>query len=1068
MTQATFHFADDEEQDRPRFPNEVIRASAGTGKTFQLSNRYIALAEVVSRPDEILAATFARKAAGEILDRVVLRLAEAAKDPKKLAELAGFLRAENPASHLDESGCLDVLAKIIRNLHRLRISTLDSFFVQIAGSFGLELGLPPGWTIVDEVADQRLRSLAIQEVLNEENVSEVLTLLHLLNKGEVSRSVSDQIRRVANELYNLYRETTPDSATGEMPSVWQSIQRHKHLEEAEWEQALSSLAALPLPDDKRFHTARSKDLDSASGSDWDKLIGGGFVKVLLEGKTTYYNKPLPPGMEAVYAPIIEHVKSQIVNRIADRTEATWRLLNHFHKAYDRLKIEQRAFRFQDITQLLADAINGMRSSQLAFRLDAGIGHLLLDEFQDTSLLQWTVLEPFAKAAARDPDSSFFCVGDVKQAIYGWRGGVADLFATLDERLVNLEERELTKSFRSSPVIIDVVNTVFGGLADNAVMPKLPGVADVWQKRFQTHSTARDYPGYCVLQTATGAKEDDSQQTETLSFAATEVARLHRESPGASIGILVRRNQAVARMIYELRHTHGIEASEEGGNPLLDSASVQLVLSLLAIADHPGDTISRFHVAHSPLGRVVGFTDYADANAARRLSAEIRGSLLQKGYGPTIYHWVRELTPFCNQRELSRLLQLVSLAYRYESRATEEAQDFVEMVSVTKVEDPSAAAVRVMNIHQSKGLEFDIVVLPELDVPLGSTPPQIVTGRTSPVAPVEAVFRYIRQEEMPLFTNRFAVMTEVHNQQIHNESLCLLYVAMTRAVHALHLIVAPSRENERTLSKTFAGLLRAGLHKGELQNPPETILYEHGDRDWFKKQATHLDTDAAPSPPMPIHVKLRTEETARKRRLERQAPSDLEGGPSVNLRDRFHEDSVLSRTQSALWHAWMEHVDWLDDPSSELPSDEQLKQLAGQFLHPRLKLEVELTRFREALIQPVIRDALSRKQYAAYEPELHHDFPVAHREHHVLTAGRIDRLVLFKQHGQVIGADIVDFKTDRFAPNDGNTYKRLGHYYEPQLVAYRRAVQEIFALKQPYVMARLLFFEVGHEWQLNIP
>ncbi len=1070
MTQTTFSWADEipdkSPEGRPAFRNEVIRASAGTGKTFQLSNRYIAIAEVAGRPDEILAATFARKAAGEILDRVVLRLAEAARDSNKLTELAAFLREENPASRLDPGGCLDVLAKIIRNLHRLRISTLDSFFVQIAGSFGWELGLPPGWSIVDEVTDQRLRSLAIQEVLSEDNVSEVLTLLHLLNKGEVSRSVSDQIRRVANELYNLYRETTPDSAAIEMPSVWQSIKRHKHLEEAEWELALSALVALQLPDDKRFQSARAKDLEAASTGDWEKLVSGGFVKVLLEGKGTYYNKPLPPGMEAVYAPIIEHLKSQLVNRVADRTEATWRLLNHFHQAYARLKNDQRAFRFQDITQLLADAIKGLGPDQLAFRLDAGVGHLLLDEFQDTSLLQWTVLEPFAKNSARDPNSSFFCVGDVKQAIYGWRGGVADLFASLDEQLENLKGRELTKSYRSSQVVIDVVNRVFGGLSENPVMPKLPGVAEVWHKRFQTHSTARDFPGYCVLQTATAANEDDSQQAETLRFAAGEVARLFRESPGASIGILVRRNQAVARMIYELRHHHGIEASEEGGNPLLDSAAVQLVLSLLAIADHPGDTIARFHVAHSPLGSIVGFTDYSDADAARRLSSEIRQSLLNKGYGPAIYHWVRELTPFCSQRELTRLLQLVSLAYRYEDHATEEAQDFIESVSVTKVEDPRAADVRVMNIHQSKGLEFDIVVLPELDVPLGSSPPQVVTGRKSPVAPVEAVFRYIRQEELPLFPGRFASMIELHNQQIHNESLCLLYVAMTRAVHALHLIIAPSRQNERTISKTFAGLLRAALHEGQLQNPPNQILYEHGEKNWFSRQTFLAESARETAEPTRIHVKLRPEDKPRGKHLKRQTPSDLEGGVSVHLGDRFHKDSILSRTRRALWHAWLEQVDWLDDPTFHLPSDEELKKLAGQFLHPRLKLDEEITRFHQALDQPAIRETLSRKQYGPLEPELFHDHPIAHREHQVLMYGNIDRLVILKQDGQVVGADVLDFKTDRIPHSDPTALNQLGRYYEPQLAAYCRAVKDAFDLTQKAVSARILFLEAGEEWRLK--
>jgi ATP-dependent exoDNAse (exonuclease V) beta subunit len=595
-----------------------------------------------------------------------------------------------------------------------------------------------------------------------------------------------------------------------------------------------------------------------------------------------------------------------------------------------------------------------------------------------------------------------------------------------------------------------------------MMPKLPGVAEVWGTRFQTHSTARDFPGYCVLQTGKLADEDESQSVETLKFAAAEVARLHRESPGASIGILVRRNSAVARMIYELRHTHKIEASEEGGNPLVDSAAVQLVLSLLAIADHPGDSIARFHVANSALGKIVGFTDYQDAPAARRLSSEIRRSLLERGYGATIRQWTRALAPDCNQRELTRLLQLVSLAYRYEDQATEQAQDFIEMVSLTKVEDPKAAEVRVMNIHQSKGLEFDIVVLPELDGQLGGMTPQVVIGRNSPTAPVASVFRYIPKTVLPLLPERFSSMLEVHNQQIHNESLCLLYVAMTRAVHALHLIVAPSPENERSLPRTFAGLLRAGLHEGKLSNPPEQVLYELGDPDWFAKTPHKAsETAIAPDDVRPLRIELRPEEKPKGQRVFGQSPSDLEGGSVVEVRQLFREDSVLSRTRGSLWHAWMELVDWLDDPQTPPPSAETLRQLAGQFLHPRLKLEEELTRFEQVINQPAIRQALSRNQYGTAELEIHQEYPIADQ----YGQGIIDRLVLSKHNGEVMAADILDFKTDRLARQDQKAVQQLGKYYQPQLEAYRAAIEQAFSLEPAAVSARLLFLESGDEWRL---
>src|SRR5688572_10523294 len=134
---------------RDRFPHLVIRASAGTGKTHQLALRYIALLAAGARPDEVLATTFTRKAAGEILDRVLYRLAQAAGDERSARELA----EQTKDASLTPERCRELLVATIRSLHCLRIGTLDSFFLQVAGSFSHELGLPAGWSIGDELRD---------------------------------------------------------------------------------------------------------------------------------------------------------------------------------------------------------------------------------------------------------------------------------------------------------------------------------------------------------------------------------------------------------------------------------------------------------------------------------------------------------------------------------------------------------------------------------------------------------------------------------------------------------------------------------------------------------------------------------------------------------------------------------------------------------------------------------------------------------------------------------------------------------------------------------------------------
>ncbi|MEN6556557.1 MAG: UvrD-helicase domain-containing protein, partial [Thermoguttaceae bacterium] len=189
------------------FSNLVIRASAGTGKTFQLSNRYLAIALAGAAVDSILATTFTRKAAGEILDRVLLRLADAALSDDRRAELGDQLGT----GPIDPADCRRLLGEMVRQTHRLRIGTLDSFFMQIAQSFSLELGLPPGWQIADELTDVRLQRKAIRQLLQRHSTGDVLRLMHLLTKGEATRSVGDQIASLVEGLHSLYQESSPEA-----------------------------------------------------------------------------------------------------------------------------------------------------------------------------------------------------------------------------------------------------------------------------------------------------------------------------------------------------------------------------------------------------------------------------------------------------------------------------------------------------------------------------------------------------------------------------------------------------------------------------------------------------------------------------------------------------------------------------------------------------------------------------------------------------------------------------------------------------------------------------------------
>jgi ATP-dependent helicase/nuclease subunit A len=1047
--------------------NTVIRASAGTGKTFQLSNRFIGLLAAGQPLDGILATTFTRKAAGEILDRVLVRLADAVLDPEKLAELAEHV--EGPP--LDCGRCLGLLREMLRHLHRLRISTLDSFFIAIAQSFGLELGFPTGWAITEDLDDAAIRDEAVRLLLEKEDTKDVVRLMHLLNKGDATRSVSQQITDLVTKLYAVFCEAPAEA--------WKSLRRRKLLGADELRGAIEALGVLELAGDKRFQKAVDTDRKTIVGGGekgWESFLSKGLAAAVLDGTEVYCRKPIPDNALAVYRPLVEHTTAVVLGRIVDRTEATWDLLQRFDAEYQRLKAARRAFRFEDVTRRLSGPAIGDRLEEVGYRLDGHVAHLLLDEFQDTSPQQWRALRPFARRVVAGADRSLFCVGDVKQAIYAWRGGVAEIFDALKDEFPALDERRLDQSFRSSQVVIDCVNRVFAGIANNAVLQRTcKAAAEKWSQRFGEHSTAKDLPGYCRLLTAAAPADNEKQWTATLRFAADEVVRLHGESPESEIGVLVRTNDAVARLIFELRHRK-IEASEEGGHPLIDSPAVEVVLSLLALADHPGDTAARYHIAHSPIAGRVGLADDADSPAAWRLAEATRCRLVVEGYGPVVADWAGKLAEFCDRRDVNRLEQLVEMAYGYEDRATIRPSDFVKLVQKKRVQDPTSARVRVMTVHQAKGLEFDIVVLPELDEDLTGQTPAIVTNSPKPAEPIDCVCRYVSEKVRGILPDEFKEMFDKCKERDVEESLCLLYVAMTRARHSLQMIIAPSDAKEKTVPATFAGLLRAALTGGGPVGENQT-LYKHGDPQWSvasRRADSSPSFGAPPGGPSLAAAPIWPNRPERPTRgLQHRSPSGLEGGGRVRLARhlRPHRDEALDR--GSLSHAWFECIGWLEDGE---PTDDELLRIACDKKLDYPDLGELIGRFRESLHKPTVEAALRKATYlqpagaeevcrvhasaGVKDPQWHvfRERPFAVADAGGVLQGVFDRLVVLRDGSQIIGADVLDYKTDDVGDDPRATDARVEHY-RPQLEAYRAAAR-MLAIPPAMVSSRLLFVGPG--------
>ncbi|MDR1492943.1 MAG: UvrD-helicase domain-containing protein [Planctomycetaceae bacterium] len=1166
------------------FSSILIKASAGSGKTFQLSNRYLQLIFQGVPPETILATTFTRKAAGEILDRILQRLAEAAFDKKKRRELSQYVRNSESSNNSNQSSnnfveisqeeILGTLAKLVRNVHRLRVSTLDSFFQQIAGNIGLELGLPPNWVMLEEDDRSPLLLEGIQRLLEELGKEKACELVHLLFKGESRARVTDELTALLTDLEMVYAESTPDA--------WRQLQRAKELNENEIQRLLVSLAQAEIALTKKQEPnqlmlkARNNDLETIRAAlengqkiSWAEIGGKGLSQKALDGSYYYGRAEMPDSLCAVYDEIVRQVRAVVINRLATQTESMAEILGELTARVNTLKYQERLFDFSDVTYRLAKAsIDGLYH-RISHRIDAHTYHLLLDEFQDTSPSQWLVLLPFAKRIVHPQTSrvgtSFFCVGDVKQAIYGWRGGVAAIFDAIENDLGKLDEMPLNTSYRSSPQVIETVNQTFGTLGVNAALqgdsddPKkqqdaLPLIeaAEHWAKRFATHRTQRtSFAGYCSLRTSKLPQEQidengemikpssDERKLAHLKYVVHEILTRHANAPTASIGVLTRTNQTVRQIIHGLREK-GVEASEEGGNPLDQSPAVELILSALSLADYPANKVARFHLANSVLAERLGVTlkNYRNEQAMQFASLQIRRRLAVEGYATVLSDWTAALAPICDARDLGRLVQLLELASVYQRKAKIRTTPFIELVRAKKVESPSASPVRVTSIHKSKGLQFDIVILPELETKLtGTFAPKVVSGRDNPTSLLTTVLAYPSKDILAYLPERFQTLTQANETERIEESLCVLYVAMTRAVHELLMIVMPKEESgaakkknndddaetgKGKFAKTLAGILHAALAPEQSLSAEDSLLYQHGDANWIKKQfgeptnetalETALETTSATEENVVIRLAAAPKNPMKN--LKRETPSGMEGtfgelAEFANVEEiapRERKESVaatLSKRQAAsserdrkqrdknlgmLWgtalHACFEQVEWLD---RRLPDRERLTDVVRQITREQLDAAEILDAFYRSCEQPEIRAALSLATYrqpcgVLENPHLHSavhcsedaETPYLQWEVHgerrfsvlsqpdTLLQGSMDRLTLLydarNNQRRILGADVLDFKSDRIA-DDAELTSRI-QFYLPQLLEYQKAAAIMFRLSKEQISTRLLFTSVG--------
>jgi ATP-dependent exoDNAse (exonuclease V) beta subunit len=419
-------------------------------------------------------------------------------------------------------------------------------------------------------------------------------------------------------------------------------------------------------------------------------------------------------------------------------------------------------------------------------------------------------------------------------------------------------------------------------------------------------------------------------------------------------------------------------------------------------------------------------------------------------------------------------QLVELADEFQPLATLRVSDFIRFVEKEKMESPSRSLVRVMTIHQAKGLEFDVVILGELETRLTSvTRPGYVTSEPDPFAGPDGVCLYVDEKFRDSLPAHVQEMFQSSALREVREALCLLYVAMTRAARALYMICPPLKASEKTMPRSYAGILNAAM-LGRSLTAEEVI--SRGDPEWFQSlppelRRTRPTRQVPEADPVPFAAGDRDAERAR----DRLSPSRKPLAGRIRLSQALMSAGRETLDRASLIHAWFESIEWLDDGR---PSRESLQAIADELGMSKSDVADCLPRFQAMLNRPEIAFSLSRTSYSpptasmlwdsglraelAAEPlrlEVERERRFVVREGNAVVAGAIDRLVLMFRGAQLLAADILDFKTD--APTAGFTEAQARRsHYQSQLACYARAVAGIYQLAEDRISTRLVMVSQG--------
>ena len=1100
-------------------PHTLITASAGSGKTWSLTVRYLRLLMLGAAPESIVALTFSRKAAGEFFNAILHRLAEAAAGTDAAAVLAKDI--ERPGTTREEF--CQALVRMTSGLPFLMLGTLDSFFIRMARSFPFELGLAGDFTMLDPHQQSVEKMRVYERVFAPESGPatarrEFMQAFTEATHGKDEVKVRSKLDEFVKAWHALFLTAPQAEQWGDPHTIWHGK------------------APVPGPAvDRAAVVARIReamgwvDLPEKQRARWDDFLkdalthspGGTFTKPLtylfdklLEvrtglkaGKAELTVERKKQSVEGPAAEALEVLCADLVagefNAVLRQTRGIFEVIRHYDRSYHELVRRQGRLTFHDVQLILGGGLSAEASGGAArearalthgenrqlmdYRLDARYDHWLLDEFQDTSRVQWRVLANLIDEAVQDGEGlkSFFAVGDQKQSIYEWRGGTPQLFDDLQRQYNNpavrvedhpLKIQPLSVSQRSGPAVIDMVNALMGNVEALAgVLPPAAVAAWPWQEHTSRNS---HYGGTAVVVEVPDDESDEGIEFETSedSEDAGEVpmadARWRRAAElltelqplkrGLTCAVLCHRNPRALALADFLRSATKMEVVCESDLSIAkDNPATSALLALIQAAAHPGDSFAWQQVMMTPLAGIITRT-FPDKEAKAALRTEslrrpvlgqVQGQVTELGFHDTLRWWIAELKkqmPELDNFSSGRLDELCGCAREFDSTGSRDADEFLTFADSWRVRgDSHAGAVQVMTVHRSKGLTFDIVIIPDLHDRM-FLHGQSAGMQTDAAGAVEWLLK-LPKKHIAMADGVLAEAMERAHAATWRERMAGLYVMVTRAKYANYLFLKPGPKKETatpSLARTVRHLLTdSGAGKFLLAGGSYPLLARFGDPGWIQSHglkaaavarkppapaASHvMQGDLFASPPAggPAAAFPTTDSIKLRPRRPSEAMADGSGGLFQNAREAAREAGIAV-------HEALRRVTWAAEAEAAW---------SGENLDPAAMAEA-----RACVLDPALAEFFAKP---AGTTELWREQAFDVVMDGVLHSGVFDRVILHRTaDGRVERAVLVDFKTERPLPSPQEAVQA----HRRQLTIYRQALSRMLGLPVEKIRAMVLF------------